>query len=67
LFDVDGNVSEWTSDSAGSRGDERVVVGSSWHSEIGRPARKNFPADTAFNTIGIRLARDIPVTPPADS
>lgn len=67
LFDVDGNVSEWTGDSAGARGDERVVVGSSWHSEIGRPARKNFPADTAFNTIGIRLARDIPVTPPADS
>ncbi len=65
LFDLDGNVSEWTSDCADSRCSERLVLGRSWELESGRDARRGFPADTASNTIGLRLARDLPVRDPA--
>ena len=60
LFDVDGNVSEWTSDCADSRCNERIVMGRSWELESGRTPRRGFPADAASNTIGLRLALELP-------
>lgn len=60
LFDIDGNVSEWTSDCTDARCSDRLVLGRSWELDVGREARRGFPADTASNTIGLRLALDLP-------
>ncbi|GIX35406.1 MAG: hypothetical protein KatS3mg126_1185 [Lysobacteraceae bacterium] len=60
LFDLDGNVSEWTSDCADSRCSQRVVFGRSWELEAGREVRRGFAADAASNTIGLRLALELP-------
>jgi formylglycine-generating enzyme required for sulfatase activity len=65
LFDLDGNVSEWTSDCVDARCSERILMGRSWELESGREVRRGFPADTASNTIGLRLARDLPARKPA--
>jgi formylglycine-generating enzyme required for sulfatase activity/tRNA A-37 threonylcarbamoyl transferase component Bud32 len=65
LFDLDGNVSEWTTDCADSRCSARILMGRSWELESGREVRRSFPADTASNTIGLRLARDLPARKPA--
>ena len=60
VFDIDGNVSEWTSDCVDQRCEQRIVMGRSWELESGRDARRGFPADTASNTIGLRLALELP-------
>ncbi|MCK7592562.1 bifunctional serine/threonine-protein kinase/formylglycine-generating enzyme family protein [Pseudomarimonas salicorniae] len=60
LFDVNGNVSEWTSDCADNRCSDRIVIGRSFELESGRASRRGFPADTASNTIGLRLALELP-------
>lgn len=62
LVDTEGNVREWSSDCSGGKCSDRVAVGLSWETDPPTETRKNFPADTGSNTIGIRVAREIPVT-----
>jgi serine/threonine-protein kinase PpkA len=59
LRDVRGNVREWTRDCAAGGCRERIAVGLGWHSAPGEPLRTAFVADQAFNTIGIRVAREL--------
>lgn len=61
LYDLAGNVREWVSD-CGSNCNSRVAMGSAWLSGAGKldaRQRDNFDADTGFNTIGFRVAREI--------
>jgi formylglycine-generating enzyme required for sulfatase activity len=58
LYDVDGNVREWVSDCAGGC-DDRLALGASWMSAAGDPAAPAFDADTGFNTIGLRVLREL--------
>ena len=59
LYDAGGNMRQWAAcPSGGCR--ERQAVGASWHSEKGDRTIESFPGDTGFNTIGFRVARDVP-------
>jgi serine/threonine protein kinase len=61
LYDLAGNVREWVSD-CGSNCASRVAMGSAWSStadKIDPRQRDSFDADTGFNTIGFRVAREI--------
>jgi serine/threonine-protein kinase PpkA len=59
LRDIRGNVREWSRDCEGGNCRERITVGLGWHSAPGEPLRSSFAADQAFNTIGIRVAREL--------
>ena len=61
LYDTAGNVREWTSDCASNCG-SRLAMGSAWlstASQLDPGQRDGFDADTGFNTIGFRVAREI--------
>lgn len=60
LFDIDGNVSEWTGDCSDPRCNERIVMGWSWDLEPSKGPRRGFPAEAASNTIGFRVALELP-------
>ncbi len=58
LADPVGNVREWVSDcDTGCR--QAIVVGRSWHSTPDAAIRDSLPADNGFNTVGLRLAREL--------
>jgi serine/threonine-protein kinase PpkA len=61
VYDLAGNVREWVSDcDSGCR--KHFAMGSSWastRSELDLSKRQSFDTDTAFNTIGLRVAREI--------
>jgi serine/threonine-protein kinase PpkA len=59
LRDTHGNVREWTADCPASHCRERIAVGLGWHSPPGASLQESFNAETGFNTIGLRVARDI--------
>jgi serine/threonine-protein kinase PpkA len=59
LRDTHGNVREWTTDCPATHCRERITVGLGWHSPPGAPLQDSFNADTGFNTIGLRVAREI--------
>lgn len=59
LYDAGGNVRQWTACPAGSCR-ERPAVGASWYSEKGDRAVESFAGDTGFNTVGFRIARNVP-------
>jgi serine/threonine-protein kinase PpkA len=59
LRDAHGNVREWTTDCPASHCRERVTVGLGWHSPPGAPLQEAFNAEMGFNTVGLRVARDI--------
>jgi serine/threonine-protein kinase PpkA len=59
LRDAHGNVREWTTDCPASHCRERVTVGLGWHSPPGASLQEAFNAELGFNTIGLRVARDI--------
>jgi serine/threonine-protein kinase PpkA len=61
VYDLAGNVREWVSDCDGGCR-KRFALGSSWASttaELDLGKRLSFDADTAFNTIGVRVVREI--------
>ena len=61
VYDLAGNVREWVSDcESGCR--KHLALGSSWASnaaELDLGQRQSFDTDTAFNTIGLRVAREV--------
>lgn len=61
VYDLAGNVREWISDcESGCR--KHLAMGSSWAStaaELDLRQRQSFDTDTAFNTVGLRVAREI--------
>ncbi len=61
IYDLAGNVREWVSDcDSGCR--KHFALGSSWAStsaELDLGKHLSFDTDTAFNTIGFRVAREI--------
>lgn len=59
LRGLDGNVREWLSDCANSQCSEHVALGASWYSAESETLTAGFAAEPGFNTIGIRLAREI--------
>ena len=59
LYDTGGNVREWTSDCDAGNCRERQAIGASWFSDIDDKPVRAFVADAAFNTIGLRVAREI--------
>lgn len=59
LYDTGGNVREWVGDCEAGNCRERQAVGASWASEADDKPVRAFAADTAFNTIGLRVAREI--------
>jgi serine/threonine-protein kinase PpkA len=61
IYDLAGNVREWVSDCAADCR-KHLAMGSTWSSvaeELQVTQRNNFDADTAFNTVGFRVAREI--------
>ena len=61
LYDLAGNVREWVSDCSASCS-SRLAMGSAWLStsdKLDAKQRDHFDADTGFNTIGFRVAREI--------
>ncbi|MBD8526160.1 bifunctional serine/threonine-protein kinase/formylglycine-generating enzyme family protein [Pseudomarimonas arenosa] len=59
LFDVVGNVREWTQNCERSDCKSRMAVGLSWESDSLSNTDRGFPAEDASNTIGFRVARDV--------
>lgn len=59
LYDVDGNVREWVTDCDAGNCKERLALGASWFSLPGDAAAPALPADTAFNTVGFRVLREL--------
>jgi serine/threonine-protein kinase PpkA len=59
LRDSHGNVREWSSDCDGSTCRERITVGLGWHSLPGAALRDAFAAEASFNTVGLRIAREL--------
>lgn len=59
LHDTAANVREWTADCPGGNCKRRLAAGLSWESKASDEARKDFQADTGFNTIGFRVLRVI--------
>ena len=59
LFDVVGNVREWSQDCERSDCKNRMAIGLSWESDSLTETNRGFPADDASNTIGFRVARDV--------
>ncbi|MDW8479300.1 MAG: bifunctional serine/threonine-protein kinase/formylglycine-generating enzyme family protein [Xanthomonadales bacterium] len=62
LYDMNGNVREWTADCADDSGRcrERWAMGTAWHSvEEDDRVRRELPADVAHNTVGFRLVREL--------
>lgn len=59
LRGLDGNVREWTSDCANSQCSEQVASGAAWYSSEDEPVSAGFAGEPGFNTIGIRLAREL--------
>ena len=59
LFDVVGNVSEWTSDCDRGNCAVRIALGGNWHTEPGDSLQLPRPADSGFNTVGFRPVREI--------
>jgi serine/threonine-protein kinase PpkA len=61
VYDLAGNVREWVSDcESGCR--KHFALGSSWAStsgELDLGQRASFDTDTGFNTVGLRVAREI--------
>lgn len=61
IYDLAGNVREWVSDcESGCR--KHFALGSSWASttaELDLGQRTSFDTDTGFNTVGLRVAREI--------
>ena len=56
LYDLDGNVREWTSD-CGPRGcGQRMAIGAAWLND--GDAAEAFDADKGYNSIGLRLVRE---------
>ncbi|MGD9584921.1 MAG: protein kinase [Lysobacterales bacterium] len=61
VFDLVGNVREWVSDCAGNCR-KHLAMGSSWASVAGElevAQREDFDADTGYNTVGLRVVREI--------
>lgn len=59
VFDIVGNVREWSQDCERSDCKGRMAVGLSWESDSLSETDRGFPADKASNTIGFRVARDV--------
>lgn len=62
LYDMNGNVREWSADCADDPGRcrERWVMGTAWHSvEETDGSKRALAADAAFNTVGFRLLREL--------
>ena len=59
LYDTSGNVREWTRDCDAGNCRERQAAGASWFSDADDKPVRTFAADTAFNTIGLRVSRKI--------
>jgi serine/threonine-protein kinase PpkA len=59
LYDVDGNAREWVSDCEGGNCRSRLALGASWNTQPGDAASVAFAADTAHNTIGFRVLREL--------
>jgi serine/threonine-protein kinase PpkA len=59
LRDTQGNVREWTADCPGTACRERIAFGLGWHSPAGAPNQQAFAADGAYNTVGLRVVREI--------
>jgi len=59
LLDTVGNAAEWTADCNKGNCGERLTAGGSWYSDAGDPSTLARPADSGFNTVGFRVAREI--------
>ncbi|GIX33968.1 MAG: hypothetical protein KatS3mg125_1924 [Lysobacterales bacterium] len=62
LYDMNGNVREWSADCAEESGRcrERWVMGTAWHSvEETDGSKRALAADAASNTVGFRLLREL--------
>ncbi len=61
VYDLSGNAREWVADCAGNCR-KHLAMGSSWASVAGElevAQREDFDADTGFNTVGLRVVREI--------
>jgi serine/threonine-protein kinase PpkA len=59
LYDVDGNAREWVSDCDGGNCRSRLALGASWNTQPGDAASVAYAAETAHNTIGFRVLREL--------
>ena len=63
LYDMIGNVSQWTSDCKGSKTppcSERMFSGGSWRDDASADnAQDDAGTDTGYTTIGIRIVREL--------
>ncbi len=69
LYDMNGNVREWSGECADESGRcrQRWVLGTAWHSvEETDGAKRALAADAAFNTVGFRLVRELERTGPSE-